>query len=85
MLMPGMPIPTMPDSVSPNSLYPPLSEELLMGPGGLVPQPLYDTKADLGMNNGTLAMPPALIRGFSDLDTLAQAAESFDPYYQQNM
>jgi hypothetical protein len=85
MLMPGMQIPTMPDSVSPNSLYPPLSEELLMGPGGLVPQPLYDTKADLGMNNGTLAMPPALIRGFSDLDTLAQAAESFDPYYQQNM
>lgn len=24
---------------------------------------------------------PPLIRGFSDLDTLAQAAESFDPYY----
>lgn len=27
--------------------------------------------------------PPALIRGFSDLDTLAQAAETFDPYFQQ--
>lgn len=25
--------------------------------------------------------PPPFIRGFSDLDTLAQAAESFDPYY----
>ena len=31
---------------------------------------------------GQAPMPPLLMRGFSDLDTLAQAAESFDPYYQ---
>ncbi|KAK5104240.1 hypothetical protein LTS08_002127 [Lithohypha guttulata] len=57
-----------------NSMYPPLIDE-----------PLAATAISI---NEKLEMPvpqpPTLVRGFSDLDTLAQAAESqYDPYYQQ--
>ncbi|KAJ9632881.1 hypothetical protein H2204_007611 [Knufia peltigerae] len=78
-----MPIHSIPESVSPNSLYPPLADDSLLG-GPLLQQP-FPLKGPIG--NGMVAnglMPPTLIRGFSDLDTLAQAAESFDPYYQNS-
>lgn len=57
-----------------NSMYPPPIDE-----------PLAATAMSI---NEKLEMPvpqpPTLVRGFSDLDTLAQAAESqYDPYYQQ--
>lgn len=73
-----MPIQPIPENLSPNSLYPPLSEDLLLphAPGTF--PPAVD-KVLLGNNN---LMPRTLVRGFSDLDTLAQAAESFGPYYQ---
>lgn len=59
-----------PESLIQNSMYPPLGDDTLLGGPQIM-------KAD------TLPpLPPTLVRGFSDLDTLAQAAESFDPYYQ---
>ncbi|KIW13077.1 hypothetical protein PV08_08264 [Exophiala spinifera] len=75
-----MPIQTIPESVSPNSLYPPLADDPLLGAPLLQP-PLLSKGIGNGMVPNGL-VPPTLIRGFSDLDTLAQAAESFDPYYQ---
>lgn len=57
------------------SMYPPLLDDAMMANAALQPT----EKLEL-----PLPHPPALIRGFSDLDTLAQAAESaFDPYFQQ--
>jgi len=55
------------------SMYPPLGDEMLAA--GMMP-----TNVKLEVPN---PQPPALVRGFSDLDTLAQAAESFDPYFPQ--
>lgn len=61
------------------SIYPPLSDDAMLG--------------DLQVSNDklmnlTVPQPPSLVRGFSDLDTLAQAAEAsyidpIDPYYPQ--
>lgn len=76
-----MPIQTIPETLSPNTIYPPLNEDLLNPQAPLLPlpQPGLDKSEEFLMNGG-MPMPP-LIRGFSDLDTLAQVAESFDPYY----
>lgn len=58
------------------SMYPPLVDEALLMSGGIP-------------NNEKLEVhqiqPPTLVRGFSDLDTLAQAASEsqFDPYFNQ--
>ncbi|EXJ86247.1 hypothetical protein A1O1_06617 [Capronia coronata CBS 617.96] len=81
MLMPMQP---MQDGVSPNSLYPSLSDEMLLANNANLQQPSPTKMNGNGLGNDGL-MPPTLVRGFSDLDTLAQAAESFDPYYQQGM
>lgn len=79
-----MPIQTIPESLSPNSLYPPLGDDsLLSHVPGTQPSPL-DKLNEMGLGNNGL-MPPTLIRGYSDLDTLAQAAESFNPYYSQGL
>ncbi|KIX05014.1 uncharacterized protein Z518_05886 [Rhinocladiella mackenziei CBS 650.93] len=77
-----MPIQTIPEGVSPNSLYPPLSEDSLLAHAP--DMQVLDKSADLGTGSNA-PMPPATPRGFSDLDTLAQAAESFNPYYQQGL
>lgn len=55
------------------SMYPPLIDEAMLAASTMVPGD------KLGL---PIPQPPALVRGFSDLDTLAQAAESFDPFYQ---
>jgi len=55
------------------SMYPPLGDEMLAA--AMAPR---NDKLDI-----PIPQPPILVRGFSDLDTLAQAAESFDPYFQQ--
>ncbi len=80
-----MPIQTMPDNVSPNSLYPPLGDDVLLAQAVNAQQPMMNKIPDNGLGQNNSSMPPTLIRGFSDLDTLAQAAESFNPYYQQGM
>lgn len=74
-IMPG-------DSVmaDPSSIYPPLSDDALLND-----LPTSNEK----MNNLCIPQPPSLVRGFSDLDTLAQAAEAsfIDPiesYYPQS-
>lgn len=54
------------------SMYPALPEEALSAPG-----------MQSGDDKLPVPQPPQLVRGFSDLDTLAQAAETFDPYFQQ--
>ncbi len=78
-----MPIQTIPEGVSPNSLYPALGDDTLLNGGSMLQQPSMNKSAENGLAAHGL-MPPTLMRGFSDLDTLAQAAESFDPYYPQS-
>ncbi|EXJ68210.1 uncharacterized protein A1O5_08825 [Cladophialophora psammophila CBS 110553] len=77
-----MPIQAMPESVSPSSLYPPLVDDPLLNstPIGQVHTLRKSTHPTLG-GSGLLGSMPPLTRGFSDLDTLAQAAESFDTSY----
>jgi hypothetical protein len=76
-----MPQQTIPENISPpNTIYPPLTDEALLAANTL--QPMGSRLPPLP--TGSLPMP-SLIRGFSDLDTLAHAAESFDPCYPQNM
>ncbi|KAG9769940.1 hypothetical protein KCU88_g6752, partial [Aureobasidium melanogenum] len=79
-----MPIQNMQDGVSPNSLYPSLTDDVLLANNTGLPQTSPNKTNGNDLDNNGL-MPPPLVRGFSDLDTLAQAAESFDPYYQQTM
>lgn len=76
MLMPIQPIP---ETLSPNTFYP---EELLNPQSSILPLPqlLMDKPEDFALN-GSIPMAPMLLRGYSDLDTLAHAAETFDPYY----
>jgi len=69
----------MPESVSAHSLYPPLGDDSILGASVGLPQPQPQRDKTNELCN-TIPMPPTLVRGFSDLDTLAQAAESFDPY-----
>jgi hypothetical protein len=70
------------DNVAPaNTIYPPLTNEALMSNNMALN---VDNRLPALPPSANLPMPP-LIRGFSDLDTLAQAAESFDPSYQQNI
>ena len=79
--LPILPIQSMPDSLSPNSLYPPITDEASMAAANNMIPPMQEKLIDMsGMP--TMSIPPTLIRGFSDLDTLAQAAETFNPYYQ---
>jgi hypothetical protein len=74
-----MPIQTIPDSLSPSSLYPPLSDEILLAAPPLGQAPTLSKSIDPSLDISGLMNPmPPLTRGFSDLDTLAQAAESFD-------
>ncbi|KIW85708.1 hypothetical protein Z517_01100 [Fonsecaea pedrosoi CBS 271.37] len=75
-----MPIQTIPESVSPGSLYPPLGDDPLLNSTPLGQLPTLGKTHDptLGGTGLLPPMPPTLTRGFSDLDTLAQAAESFD-------
>lgn len=73
--------PPLPDTFSSNTIYPPLTDEALLNMNNMLPSALDARLAPLG--SGNIPMPPSLVRGFSDLDTLAQAAESFDPAYQQ--
>jgi hypothetical protein len=77
-----LPIHTLPEGLSPSSLYPPLSDETLLNAAPLGQVPALSKISDT--NPGSIGLPnsmPPLIRGFSDLDTLAQAAESFDTSY----
>ena len=83
-ILPIMPIQTLAENLSPNSLYPLIADENLMIPINAIPPPLPEKLADLS-TLAPVTMAPPLIRGFSDLDTLAQAAETFDPYYQPTM
>lgn len=65
----------------PMSMYPALPEDIMTATAPAT------AAAQLEMSSNDkleVPQPPALIRGFSDLDTLAQAAETFDPYFQQN-
>jgi hypothetical protein len=73
-----MPIQPILVTLSPNSLFPAIADDALLAP---IPtgMPMVDKLPDT--TSAQLPIPP-LIRGFSDLDTLAQAAETFDPYYQ---
>jgi uncharacterized Zn finger protein (UPF0148 family) len=80
----NMPILPIPENVSPNSHYPPIGTEDMLLPMAAVIPPLSATKMT-DINSMPVMPMPTLIRGFSDLDTLAQAAETFDPYYQPNM
>lgn len=57
------------------SMYPALGDEGLPVDGAVA---AGSDKLDV-----PVPQPPTLVRGFSDLDTLAQAAETFDPYFQQ--
>ncbi|KIV88734.1 hypothetical protein PV10_08386 [Exophiala mesophila] len=76
-----MPMVVMPESVSPNPLYH-TADDLLMNHPSMVPQLMMDKQSEYGLPRGAMLAPPPLARGFSDLDTLAQAAESYNPYYQ---
>jgi hypothetical protein len=76
----NIPILPIPENVSPNSLYPPIAEDVML-PMGAVNPSMTSTKL-MDLNSMPVMAMPTLIRGFSDLDTLAQAAETFDPYYQ---
>lgn len=78
-----MPIQTIPEGISPNSLYPPFNDDLVLAHSSSIQQPFMTKLPEIGLGNSAL-MPP-LVRGYSDLDTLAQAAESFGPYYPQNL
>jgi hypothetical protein len=70
------------DSVAPvNTIYPPLTNEALLSNNMALN---IDNRLPPLPPSASLPMPP-LIRGFSDLDTLAQAAESFDTSYQQTI
>jgi Zinc finger, C2H2 type len=80
-VMPVMPVQPIPDNLSPNSLYPPITNESLMAAANSLSPSTADKLVDMSAMSA-IPMPPTLIRGFSDLDTLAQAAETFDPYYQ---
>jgi hypothetical protein len=74
-----MPIQAIPDNVSPSSLYPPLGDDTLMNTVPMGQIPVMSKSHDAGSGTGPFMNPmPPLIRGLSDLDTLAQAAESFD-------
>ena len=56
------------------NLYPPIGDDTMLNAAAAQ----ENTEKPIMMPAGA---PPPFTRGFSDLDTLAQAAESFDPYY----
>jgi hypothetical protein len=56
------------------NLYPPIGDDTMLNAAAVAQENVEKA----------ILMPaghPPLQRGFSDLDTLAQAAESYDPYY----
>ena len=74
-----MPIQAIPDSLSPSSLYPPLGDEIMLAAPSVGHIPVLGKPIDPTLELNSLMNPmPPFTRGFSDLDTLAQAAESFD-------
>ena len=80
-----MPIQAIPDGLSPSSLYPPLGDENLLNLPPLSQLPVSSKTSDPGLSmNGFMTAMPPLTRGLSDLDTLAQAAESFDASFYQS-
>jgi uncharacterized Zn finger protein (UPF0148 family) len=85
-MMSTIPIPlALPDTLPANALYSGLPDDAaLAAAAGVLPLNTIEkmTVPDM-MSVPPLPAAPPLIRGFSDLDTLAQAAETFDPYYQQ--
>lgn len=83
-VLPVLPVQTMAESINANSLYPPITDETLMAAANAMAQPIPEKLMDMS-DLPAMPMPPTLVRGFSDLDTLAQAAETFDPYYQPTM
>lgn len=78
-----IPVQSIPDNLSGNSLYPPLADEALLINVNSTSHLTAEKPAELPIPS--LPVLPPLARGFSDLDTLAQAAESFNPYYQSGM
>lgn len=80
-----MPIQANIDNMSPSSLYPPLSDETVLGIPPLAQAATMNKSNDVAYGASGLMnpMPPLLTRGLSDLDTLAQAAESFDTSFYQ--
>ncbi|KIW21736.1 uncharacterized protein PV07_12834 [Cladophialophora immunda] len=82
-----MPIQTIPESVSPSSVYPPLDDDPLLNSTPLGQMHTLGKSNDHTLaGSGLLPPMPALTRGFSDLDTLAQAAERFDTsFYHQTL
>lgn len=61
------------------SMYPPLGDDAILNANAAMLQPFDASKQRMLPE----LVPPPLMRGFSDLDTLAQAAaESYEPYYQ---
>jgi hypothetical protein len=67
------PAPVEPLSNGMATIYPPIVEDTMLNGAAMSQQ--VDKPVTLS------AAMPSLQRGFSDLDTLAQAAESFNPYY----
>ena len=57
-----------------SNIYPPIGDDTMLNAAAVQ----ENTEKPIMMPSG---VPPPFTRGFSDLDTLAQAAESFDPYY----
>jgi len=57
------------------NLYPPIGDDTMLNSAAVARE---NMDKPIMMSTGA---PPPFMRGFSDLDTLAQAAESFDPYY----
>lgn len=75
-----MPIQTIPETLSPNPFY---AEDLLVQqqPSILpLPQLILDKPDDFALS-GNMPLAPPLVRGFSDLDTLANVAGTFDSSY----
>lgn len=62
------------------SMYPPLGDDTMLTANNPIMLPPFDPSKQ---NLLPELAPPPLMRGFSDLDTLAQAAAgSYEPYYQ---
>ncbi len=72
-----MPIQAIPESLSPSSLYPPLSEDTLLSLTPLGQTPVLSKNIDPQFGLGYMPAMPPLTRGISDLDTLALRCRKF--------
>ena len=78
-----MPLPDLQMQSAISNLYPPIRDDTLLGSAATT-APSADKIGSMPTTN----VPPPFIRGFSDLDTLAQAASesaNFDTYYPANL